>query len=149
MNCLAPLLHRPSFERKVIQGDHLHDSSFGAVYLLVCAVGSQFSDDPRVFLEGTDSEHSVGWKYFQQVQMVTKTLLGPPCLEDLQVYCVSVSPLSPARFRSFAHEIAVVCPVPARDVRTASMLDDCRNWHPTCAGCRRTPTQSIQLEAVR
>ncbi|KIJ14786.1 hypothetical protein PAXINDRAFT_78504 [Paxillus involutus ATCC 200175] len=90
MNCLAPLLHRPSFERKVIQGDHLHDSSFGAVYLLVCAVGSQFSDDPRVFLEGTDSEHSVGWKYFQQVQMVTNRLLGPPCLEDLQVYCLSV-----------------------------------------------------------
>ncbi|KAF8839740.1 hypothetical protein BDN67DRAFT_904930 [Paxillus ammoniavirescens] len=90
MNCLAPLLHRPSFERKVIQGDHLHDSSFGAVYLLVCAVGSQFSDDPRVFLEGTDSEHSVGWKYFQQVQMITNRLLGPPCLEDLQVYCLSV-----------------------------------------------------------
>ncbi|KIJ21009.1 hypothetical protein PAXINDRAFT_165809 [Paxillus involutus ATCC 200175] len=90
MNCLAPLLHRPSFERKVIHGDHLHDSSFGAVYLLVCAVGSQFSDDPRVFLEGTDSEHSVGWKYFQQVPMVTNRLLGPPCLEDLQVYCLSV-----------------------------------------------------------
>ncbi|KIK82329.1 hypothetical protein PAXRUDRAFT_153943 [Paxillus rubicundulus Ve08.2h10] len=90
MNCLTPLLHRPSFERKVIRGDHLHDSSFGAVYLLVCAVGSRFSDDPHVLLEGTDSEHSAGWKYFQQVQMVRKTLLGPPCLEDLQVYCLSV-----------------------------------------------------------
>ncbi|KAF8834771.1 hypothetical protein BDN67DRAFT_914233 [Paxillus ammoniavirescens] len=90
MNCITPLLHRPSFERKIIRGDHLHDSSFGAVYLLVCAVGSRFSDDPRVFLEGVNSEHSAGWKYFQQVQMVRKTLLGPPCLEDLQVYCLSV-----------------------------------------------------------
>ncbi|KAF8838282.1 hypothetical protein BDN67DRAFT_997756 [Paxillus ammoniavirescens] len=90
MNCLAPLLHRPSFERKVIRGDHLRDSSFGAVYLLVCAVGSQFSDDHRVFLEGTNSEQSVGWKYFQQVHVIMKTLLEPPCLEDLQVYCLSV-----------------------------------------------------------
>ncbi|KIK97466.1 hypothetical protein PAXRUDRAFT_10160 [Paxillus rubicundulus Ve08.2h10] len=89
MNSLTPLLHRPSFERKILDGDHLHDSSFGAVYLLVCAVGSRFSDDPRVFLEGTDSEHSVGWKYFGQVQLIGKTLLGPPALEDLQVYCLS------------------------------------------------------------
>ncbi|KIJ08246.1 hypothetical protein PAXINDRAFT_31743, partial [Paxillus involutus ATCC 200175] len=90
VNCLAPLLHRPSFERKVIQGVHLRDSSFGAVYLLVCAVGSQFSDDPRVFLEGLDSEQSVGWKYFQQVHAVMKILIGPPCLEDVQVYCATV-----------------------------------------------------------
>ncbi|KAF9220414.1 hypothetical protein BS17DRAFT_344209 [Gyrodon lividus] len=90
MNSVTPLLHRPTFESKVMRGDHLRDASFGAVYLLVCAVGSRFSDDARVFLEGTNSEHSAGWKFFQQVQMVRKTLLGPPFLEDLQVYCLSV-----------------------------------------------------------
>ncbi|KAG8213475.1 hypothetical protein J3R82DRAFT_12012 [Butyriboletus roseoflavus] len=35
-------------------------------------------------------EHSAGWKFFEQVQMVRRTLLGPPCLEDLQIYCLSV-----------------------------------------------------------
>lgn len=91
LNPLAPLLHRPTFEKQVIQGLHLRDPSFGAVYLLVCAAASRYSDDPRVFLdtvEGRASEHSAGWKYFQQVQMVRRTLLGPPCLEDLQTYCV-------------------------------------------------------------
>ncbi|KIK79944.1 hypothetical protein PAXRUDRAFT_89617, partial [Paxillus rubicundulus Ve08.2h10] len=90
MNCLVLLLHCPLFERKVMQWDHLHESPFCAVYLLVCAVGSRFSDDPRVFPEGSDSKHSVGRKYFQQVQMVMKTLLVPPCLEDLQMCCLSV-----------------------------------------------------------
>ncbi|KAG1887099.1 fungal-specific transcription factor domain-containing protein [Suillus subluteus] len=74
-NVLSPLLHRPTFERKVAQGLHRRDMSFGAVYLLVLAVGSRFSDDRRACLE---------------VQMVRKTLLGPPCLEDLQVHCLSV-----------------------------------------------------------
>ncbi|KAF9223941.1 hypothetical protein BS17DRAFT_704855 [Gyrodon lividus] len=92
-NHLLPLLHRPTFESRVMRGDHLRDTSFGAVYLLVCAVGSRFSNDPRVFLEGKDSEHSVGWKFFQQVQIVRQTLLEPPCLEDLQVYCASLSVL--------------------------------------------------------
>lgn len=92
-NPLAPLLHRPSFERKIMQGVHLRNSSIGAVYLLVCAVAARFSDDHRVFLDSVESGilgHSAGWKFFEQVQMVRRTLLGPPCLEDLQIYCVSV-----------------------------------------------------------
>ncbi|KAG6370771.1 hypothetical protein JVT61DRAFT_10973 [Boletus reticuloceps] len=93
MHPLAPLFHRPSFERKIMQGVHLRNPSFGAVYLLVCAAASRHSDDPRVFLENTEdrfSERSAGWKFFEQVQMVRSTLLGPPCLEDLQTYCLSV-----------------------------------------------------------
>lgn len=88
-NVLSPLLHRPTFDRKAAQGLHRRDAAFGAVYLLVLAVGSRFSDDRRVCLEG-QSEHSSGWKFFEQVQMVRKTLLGPPRLEDLQVHCLSV-----------------------------------------------------------
>jgi hypothetical protein len=76
----------------VAQGLHRRDMSFGAVYLLVLAVGSRFSDDRRVCLEG-QSEHSSGWKFFEQVQMVRKTLLGPPRLEDLQVHCVGIKPV--------------------------------------------------------
>ncbi|KAF8557065.1 hypothetical protein OG21DRAFT_1435731 [Imleria badia] len=93
LNPLAPLLHRPTFEQQIMQGVQLRNPCFGSVYLLVCAVASRYSDDPRVFLdtvEGRASEHSLGWKFFQQVQMVRRTLLGPPCLEDLQTYCLSV-----------------------------------------------------------
>lgn len=93
MNPLAPVLHRPSFERKIMQGVHLRNPAFGTVYLLVCAAASRYSDDPRVFLEGLESgitEQSAGWKFFEQVQMVRRSLLGPPCLEDLQTYCVGV-----------------------------------------------------------
>lgn len=99
LNPLAPLLHRPTFERKIMQGIHLRNPSFGAVYLLVCAVASRYSDDPRVFLDSVESgiiEHSAGWKFFEQVQMVRRTLLGPPCLEDLQIYCVGVFFVSPS-----------------------------------------------------
>ncbi|KAI6025452.1 fungal-specific transcription factor domain-containing protein [Pisolithus marmoratus] len=88
MNHLLPLLHRPTFEQKLRNRLHLRDHAFGSVYLLVCANGSRYSDDPRVFLEG-DFSHSAGWKYFEQVPVIRKTLLAPPALEDLQVYCLS------------------------------------------------------------
>jgi hypothetical protein len=83
-----PILHRPTFERAVADKLHERDDLFGATLLLVCAVASRFSDDPRVLLEGADSLHSSGWKWFQQVQMVRKSLLAPPALYDLQFYCV-------------------------------------------------------------
>ncbi|KAH7921041.1 hypothetical protein BV22DRAFT_1039127 [Leucogyrophana mollusca] len=90
-NILSPILHRPTFDRKIADGAHLRFAPFGAVYLLVCAIGSRFSDDPRIFLEDTNfNEHSCGWKFFEQVQNARKTLLGSPCLEDLQVLCLSV-----------------------------------------------------------
>jgi hypothetical protein len=62
---------------------------FAAVVMLVCAVASRYSNDPRVLLDGVDSWHSCGWKYFDQVQVVRKSLLAPPTLYDLQFYCVS------------------------------------------------------------
>lgn len=91
VNPITPLLHRPSFERKIMQNVHLNNTSFGAVYLLVCAVAARYSDDPHVLLDGVEggmSKHSAGWKYFQQVQLVRRTLLAPACLEDMQTYFV-------------------------------------------------------------
>ena len=93
LNPVAPLLHRPSFERQITQGVHSRKPSFAAVYLLVCAVASRYSDDPRVFVDdvqGGVAEHSAGWKYYEQVQMARRTLFEPPCLEDLQTYYVGV-----------------------------------------------------------
>lgn len=89
MNSFLPLLHRPTFDKSLTEGLHHRDDGFGAVVLLVSAVGARFSDDPRVILEGTGSTHSAGWAWFHQVQMVRRSLFSPPSLYDLQVYCVS------------------------------------------------------------
>ncbi|KAI0326454.1 hypothetical protein GY45DRAFT_1258946 [Cubamyces sp. BRFM 1775] len=91
MNCYMPLLHRPSFEQGIKEGLHLHDEGFGSTVLLVCANGSRFTNDPRVLLDGYDTTQSSGWKWFQQVQMVRKSLLAPPRLYDLQIYALTAS----------------------------------------------------------
>ncbi|KAG7448428.1 uncharacterized protein BT62DRAFT_929521 [Guyanagaster necrorhizus] len=83
-----PLLHEPSFRRSVASGLHLRDHRFGAILLLVCAVASRYSDDPRIFLEGA-SEHSCGWKWFVQVQGMPHSVFDVPNLYDLQHCCLS------------------------------------------------------------
>ncbi|KAJ2936610.1 hypothetical protein H1R20_g483, partial [Candolleomyces eurysporus] len=90
VNLYLPLLHRPTFDKLVAEGTHLENDSFASTLLLVCANGSRFSEDPRVLLDGEDSLHSAGWRWFEQVQMVKKSLLAPPSLYDLQFYCLSV-----------------------------------------------------------
>lgn len=90
VNDITPLLHRPTFEKGIAEGLHLSEEGFGSTVLLVCAVGSRFSDDPRVFLEGSDSTHSSGWEWFRQVQLVRKSLLAAPRLYDLQICCVRI-----------------------------------------------------------
>ena len=94
-NTFLPLLHRHMFEKSLTDNLHRRDDGFGAVVLLVAAVGARFSDDPRVALPGTDAMHSAGWAWFNQVQMVRRSLFSPPSLYDLQIYCVrDHSPLS-------------------------------------------------------
>jgi len=88
MNSFLPLLHRPIFEKSLAENLHLRDDGFGAVVLLVAAVGARFSDDVRVALPGTNAMHSAGWGWFNQVQMVRRSLFSPPSLYDLQIYCV-------------------------------------------------------------
>ena len=90
MNIQIPLLHRPTFEKGIADGLHKRDEGFGSTVLLVCALGSRWSDDPRVILPGTNSGHSAGWEWFRQVQWVRRSLLSPPRLYDLQICCVSV-----------------------------------------------------------
>lgn len=88
VNTFLPLLHHPMFEKSLADNVHLRDDGFGAVVLLVAAVGARYSDDPRVALAGTDALHSAGWAWFNQVQMVRRSLFSPPSLYDLQIYCV-------------------------------------------------------------
>ncbi|KAH9910329.1 fungal-specific transcription factor domain-containing protein [Epithele typhae] len=89
VNDYMPLLHRPTLEQGIREGMHLHDEGFGSTVLLVCANGSRFTDDPRVLLDGNEIPQSAGWKWFQQVQMVRKSLLAPPRLYDLQIYALT------------------------------------------------------------
>ncbi|KAL1717424.1 fungal-specific transcription factor domain-containing protein [Schizophyllum commune] len=90
INPFLPLLHRHTFEGLIRQGEHFKDREFGGVLLLVCANASRYSDDPRVLLPGANSQHSAGWKYYQQVTVVRSNLLKKPTLYELQMYALSV-----------------------------------------------------------
>ncbi|KAJ7178398.1 fungal-specific transcription factor domain-containing protein [Mycena crocata] len=83
-----PLLHRPTFEKSVAQGLHLEDYQFGATLLAVLAVASRYSDDPRVFVPGSNSTLSSGWIFFNQVQVVRKSLFDVPSIYEVQLYCL-------------------------------------------------------------
>ncbi|KAJ6587119.1 fungal-specific transcription factor domain-containing protein [Mycena vulgaris] len=83
-----PLLHRPSFERSMGEGLHLANHQFAATLLAVMAVASRYSDDPRVFVPGSNSTLSSGWIFFNQVQVVRKSLFDEPTIYEVQLYCL-------------------------------------------------------------
>ncbi|KAJ7617321.1 hypothetical protein FB45DRAFT_1034612 [Roridomyces roridus] len=86
MNSYIPLLHRPTFERAVQDNLQYRDEGFAATLLLVCAVASRWSDDPRVLRAamtegGTRAPNSLsgtplscGWEWFDQVPLVGDNL---------------------------------------------------------------------------
>ncbi|KAF5393252.1 hypothetical protein D9757_000764 [Collybiopsis confluens] len=86
VNIFLPILHRPTFNQYVSDGLHYRNPHFGATLLLVCAVASRYSKDPRVFAH-PGSELSCGWHYYEQVQTIRKSLFEPPTLFELQFYC--------------------------------------------------------------
>ncbi|KAJ3517005.1 hypothetical protein NLJ89_g774 [Agrocybe chaxingu] len=90
LNVNLPLLHRPSFERSIRDGLHFVHDGFASVYLLVCAIGARFSTDLRVLLDGVDSYHSAGWKWYDQVETGKTSFLSLPSLYDLQLYCLTI-----------------------------------------------------------
>ncbi|KIM40777.1 hypothetical protein M413DRAFT_446160 [Hebeloma cylindrosporum] len=89
-NLYLPVLHRPTFERCVKEGLHFADDNFTSVFLLVCAIGARHSDNPLVRLDGVDSHISAGWKWFEQVQIMKRSVLAPLRLYDLQIYCLGI-----------------------------------------------------------
>ncbi|KAJ7108806.1 fungal-specific transcription factor domain-containing protein [Mycena epipterygia] len=90
VNVLICLLHRPTFEKSLASGLHLVDSQFGSTVLGVCAVAAKYSADPQVFLEGTNTGLSSGWKYFRQLQPLNKPLLRSVTLYEAQTLCLCV-----------------------------------------------------------
>ncbi|KAI4523470.1 hypothetical protein K525DRAFT_267940 [Schizophyllum commune Loenen D] len=90
INVFQPLLHRPTFQRYIDEGTHFRDRDFAHVLLLVCAVASRYSDDPRVLVDGTNDLHSAGWKYISQVNFIRPTMTDKPSLFEVQAYSLSV-----------------------------------------------------------
>ncbi|KAJ7239773.1 fungal-specific transcription factor domain-containing protein, partial [Mycena haematopus] len=84
------LLHSPSFRASVANGEHLRDRYFGGIVLLVCAVASRLSSDPRVLMTPDAPLHSAGWKWFRQVEPL-KVAISPPSpgIYKLQLLCLS------------------------------------------------------------
>ncbi|KAJ3561273.1 hypothetical protein NP233_g10294 [Leucocoprinus birnbaumii] len=70
INPFLPLLHRPTFQQGIDESLHYSDQYFGAVVLLVCALGSRYSEDPRIFVEGSNTARSAGWKWFEQLSVL-------------------------------------------------------------------------------
>ncbi|KAJ3989876.1 fungal-specific transcription factor domain-containing protein [Lentinula detonsa] len=88
VNVFLPILHAPSFRQCIEQNLHLHDHNFGTTLLLVCAVASRYSNDSRVFADAS-SQLSCGWHYFEQVQMMRRSILEVPTVYELQFYCLA------------------------------------------------------------
>jgi len=88
-HCTMPVLYEPKFRKDVQDGLHYKDPFFGGVVMMMCAVSSRYSDDPRVVVPG-EKLYSAGWKYYEQVQIMRKSMFEPPSLHELQMYCVSI-----------------------------------------------------------
>ena len=91
-NCHFPLFHRPTFETQYRADLHLTNKSFAEVLLLVCATASRCTDDPRVLLDPM-LPHSAGWKYYEQANVMDRSLVTNINLFDLQGYVVRGSRL--------------------------------------------------------
>ncbi|KAJ7696792.1 fungal-specific transcription factor domain-containing protein [Mycena rosella] len=94
INPIIGIMHSPTFRQSIAEGLHLRDHSFGAVVLAVCSLASRYSDDPRVFLDGVDSELSCGWKWFHQVRPLSASFSPEPSLHQLQLLFLSLLYLS-------------------------------------------------------
>ncbi|KAJ7760114.1 fungal-specific transcription factor domain-containing protein [Mycena maculata] len=98
INPILGILHSASFYQSLADGRHSSDPHFGAVVLVVCSMASRYSDDPRVFLPGSDLERSSGWKWFRQIQPLRTSLSTRPSLPQLQLICLSVLYMSGSSF---------------------------------------------------
>ncbi|KAJ7225062.1 fungal-specific transcription factor domain-containing protein [Mycena haematopus] len=89
-NLYFPVLHRPTFERSLADGLHTRNSTFGAIVLLVCAIGSRFSDDARLSPPGAEPLRR-GWEFFDQLPHHLDHLFETPTIYNLQYYCLATS----------------------------------------------------------
>ncbi|KAH8915926.1 hypothetical protein BT69DRAFT_1303281 [Atractiella rhizophila] len=94
-NSIYPLLHRPSFQRQYATATYDTNHSFRALCFAVFAIGSRFSNDPRIYPANVPEspypkEHTRGLDYFNAcVKSVTPFCLAAT-LEDLQALNLSI-----------------------------------------------------------
>ncbi|KAK0201467.1 fungal-specific transcription factor domain-containing protein [Desarmillaria ectypa] len=90
-NCHLPLLHRPTFEKAMVDGEHWADHLYAGTLLLVCALGARYSNDPRIFSTQPGGGEA-GWKYFEQLTSFQTALQDrtSTTLYELQIHCLSV-----------------------------------------------------------
>lgn len=91
MNPFYPLLHRPAFERGIMEGLHLREPGFAWTVLLVCAIGSRWSNDPRVFYDENFTPQSAGWQWFIQVPPFCSLIHAKSSVYELQICVVSAA----------------------------------------------------------
>ncbi|KAJ7745792.1 fungal-specific transcription factor domain-containing protein [Mycena maculata] len=93
VNIFFPILHRPTFEKALVNNTYLRDDGFAGTLLLVCALGAWYSEDPRVHLSAVTNSTcgTAGWKWFDQVDLAANSLRGQPTLYDLQSYCARLA----------------------------------------------------------
>lgn len=101
-NIMLPILHRPSFVRSIQQGLHKINQSFGAVVLLVCAIGCRVTEDPRVVKEISPTSSCTAWKFFHQASSVQKLYYLSHSLYEAQIYPVCSRPPSIDSLVTFA-----------------------------------------------
>ena len=142
-NILFPLLHRPTIEKCVAHGLHLSNGLFAEKILLVCAIGSRYSDDPRVLLDDEPAPLSRGWKWFSQVQVSRDLLIKIPTTDGMQFCCVSIHSIM------CQHLSLIVFPasgnVLAWDNYISSFLEVCWFGSPYSARYGCSSPQSSQL----
>lgn len=91
INPFCPILHRGLFEQTLAGGTHLASDATGRTFarllLLVCAVASRWSFDPRVLIDG--QPHSAGYEFFCRAGPMTWAFRTQPSLYDVQICIVS------------------------------------------------------------
>ncbi|KAJ6523985.1 fungal-specific transcription factor domain-containing protein [Mycena capillaripes] len=82
-----PVLHHPMFEEGISQQLHMYNPSFGSLLLLVCALGSLYLTEPAM---SNQDRQTLGWKWYNQVELCGHSLLQAPTPSDIQSYCLAV-----------------------------------------------------------
>ncbi|VDB96007.1 unnamed protein product [Peniophora sp. CBMAI 1063] len=80
------LFHEPTFRHNMNMGLHFRDPACAAIILLICALMSRYSDDPRVLSSGSGSWYSVGYTWYLQAKDYYTPSKSAPSLHDVQLY---------------------------------------------------------------
>ena len=104
VNIYLPIFHRPTFEQAILDRLHLRDEGFGAILLLVCAVGSKQSKDPALN-SGIEGSQRLPWLH--QLKMNHQSFPGQVKLFDVQLLFVSYC-TRPAYISHFVSQVAAL-----------------------------------------